>query len=390
MADAARPLFPDLPVTAPLPGVGDQTRHAGILPFQAIRDLVATGEIAADGGVGADQIQPASLDLRLGTEAFRAPASFLPGPDATVRDKIAAFDMHRLDLAGGAVLEKGCVYIVPLMERVALGAKLSAFANPKSSTGRLDIFVRLITDRGTAFDRVEPGYKGPLYAEIAPRTFSVLVRPGTRLNQLRLRRGAPQVSATALRKLQDQVGLVHVEPGRETIRDDMIGVTLDLQGDAATGLIGYQARKHTGVIDVDRRAYYDPGEYWDPIRQRPGRGIILNPDDFYILATKEAVTVPPEYAAEMVPYDTNVGEFRVHYAGFFDPGFGWGVAGEGSRAVLEVRSHEVPFLLEHGQTVGWLRFERLTAPPQRLYGAGAGSSYQKQGLQLAKQFKRIG
>jgi dCTP deaminase len=393
MADAVHPLFPDLLPAAPEPaasepGAGDQPRQTGILPFQAIRDLVRTGEIAADGAIDADQLQPASLDLRLGTEAFRAPASFLPGPDATVRDKIAAFDMHRLDLSGGAVLERGCVYIVPLMERVALGAKLSAFANPKSSTGRLDIFVRLITDRGTAFDRVEPGYKGPLYAEIAPRTFSVLVRPGTRLNQLRLRRGAPQVGAAALKKLQEKVGLVHAEPGRETIRDDMIGVTLDLEGDGATGLIGYQARKHTGVIDVDRRAHYDPEEFWDPIRRRPGRGIILNPDDFYILATKEAVTVPPEYAAEMVPYDTNVGEFRVHYAGFFDPGFGWGVAGEGSRAVLEVRSHEVPFVLEHEQVVGWLRYERLSAVPEHLYGQDLGSNYQRQGLRLGKQFKQ--
>jgi dCTP deaminase len=387
MAEAVRPLFPDLPETAPDPGAGELPRSTGILPFQAIRDLVRAGEIAADQAIGDDQIQPASLDLRLGAEAFRAPASFLPGPDATVRDKIAAFDMHRLDLAGGAVLERGCVYIVPLMERVALGAKLAAFANPKSSTGRLDIFVRLIADRGTAFDRVEPGYKGPLYAEIAPRTFSVLVRPGTRLNQLRLRRGTPQMGANALRRLQERERLVHVEPGRETIRDDMIGVTLDLEGDAATGLIGYQARKHTGVIDVDRRAHYDPGEYWDPIRRRGTRGIVLNPDDFYILATKEAVTVPPDYAAEMVPYDTNVGEFRVHYAGFFDPGFGWGQAGQGSRAVLEVRSHEVPFVLEHEQVVGWLRYERLSAPPERLYGQELGSNYQRQGLKLGKQFR---
>ncbi|MSP87581.1 MAG: 2'-deoxycytidine 5'-triphosphate deaminase [Alphaproteobacteria bacterium] len=387
MAEAARPLFPDLPETLPDPGTGEQPRTTGILPFQAIRELVRTGEIAADQAIGEDQVQPASLDLRLGVEAFRAPASFLPGPDATVRDKIASFDMHRLDLTGGAVLERGCVYIVPLMERVALGAKLVAFANPKSSTGRLDIFVRLITDRGTAFDRVEPGYKGPLYAEIAPRTFSVLVRPGTRLNQLRLRRGTPQFSASALRKLQQREKLVHVEPGRETIKDDMIGVTLDLEGDTATGLIGYQARKHTGVIDVDRRAHYDPEEYWDPIRRRGTRGIVLNPDDFYILATKEAVTVPPDYAAEMVPYDTNVGEFRVHYAGFFDPGFGWGQAGQGSRAVLEVRSHEVPFVLEHEQVVGWLRYERLSAPPERLYGQELGSNYQRQGLRLGKQFR---
>ncbi|MBM3598013.1 MAG: 2'-deoxycytidine 5'-triphosphate deaminase [Alphaproteobacteria bacterium] len=388
MADAARPLFPDLP---PVPAEDDSVgaaRSTGILPIQAIRDLVATGEIAADAPIGADQLQPASLDLRLGAEAFRAPASFLPGPGATVREKIAEFAMHRLDISAGAVLEKGCVYIVPLLERVALGAKLAAFANPKSSTGRLDIFTRVITDQGTAFDRIDPGYKGPLYAEIAPRTFSVLVRQGSRLTQLRLRRGTPQMSTAALRKLQDKQRLVHTEPGKETIRDDMIGVTLDLQGAPTTGLVGYLARKHTGVIDVDRRAHYDPQEFWDPIHRRAGRGIILNPDDFYILATKEAVSVPPEFAAEMVPYDTNVGEFRVHYAGFFDPGFGWGTAGQGSRAVLEVRSHEVPFVLEHEQVVGWLRYEKLAAVPEQLYGQELGSNYQRQGLRLGKQFKQ--
>lgn len=386
MADAARPLFPDLPGPASDEATGGTPRTTGILPYQMVRDLIDAREITADHPILPDQLQPASLDLRLGHEAFRAPASFLPGPGALVRDKIAEFGMHRLDLSNGAVLEKGCVYIVPLMERLALSTKLSAFANPKSSTGRLDIFTRVITNQGTAFDRVESGYNGALFAEIAPRTFSVLVRPGSRLTQLRLRRGTPQLGAAGLKKLQEKVRLVHTEPGRETIRDDMIGVTLDLQGDPASGLVGYQARKHTGVIDVDRRAHYDPQEFWDPIHRR-GRGIILNPDDFYILATKEAVTVPPDYAAEMIPYDTNVGEFRVHYAGFFDPGFGWGQAGQGSRAVLEVRSHEVPFVLEHEQVVGWLRYERLAATPAQLYGQDLGSNYQRQGLKLSKQFK---
>jgi dCTP deaminase len=359
----------------------------GILPSQTIAELVRAREIDALDPILPDQIQPASLDLRLGDVAWRVRASFLPGPGVKVADKIDQFGMHRIDLRPGAVLEKGCVYIVPLIEHVRLGARVSAFANPKSSTGRLDVFTRLIVDGGSAFDRVAPGHAGPLYAEIAPRTFSIVVRKGSRLNQLRLRRGSPPTSESQLRRLHEQVRLVDAEPGKETIREDVIGVTLDLRGAGPGALVGYRAKKHTDVIDVDRRHHYDPAGFWDPLHHRPGEGIILNPDDFYILATKETVAVPPDHAAEMVAYDTMVGEFRVHYAGFFDPGFGFERSGGGSRAVLEVRSHEVPFLLEHEQIVGWLRYERLTAVPDRLYGQGIGSHYQGQGLQLGKQFR---
>ena len=364
--------------------------NTGILPYQTIRELVRAHEIFATEDIQPDQVQPASLDLRLGPVAYRVPASFLPGRGATVMDKVNQLGRHPIDIAEGAVLEKGCVYIVKLLESLRLGSRISAFANPKSSTGRLDIFTRLITDRGTAFDRVERGYHGPLYAEIAPRTFSIVARQGSRLNQLRLRRGSPLSSEAALRRLQEHARLVDAAPGTETIRDDSIGVTLDLGGDRASGLVGFRAKKHTDVIDVDRRAHYDPLDYWDPIAARPGRGIVLNPDDFYILATKESVSVPPDHAAEMVAYDTLSGEFRVHYAGFFDPGFGYGGSGAGSKAVLEVRSHEVPYLLEHEQIVGWLRFERLTARPDKLYGPDLGSSYQDQGLTLGKQFKTLG
>jgi dCTP deaminase len=382
MAEALRSLFPAGPEDA---RTGAQ-HGTGILPSQTIRELVRAHEIEAAEEIRADQIQPASLDLRLGRVAYRVRASFMPGADARVMDKVAQFGMHEIDLTAGAVLEKGCVYIVPLLEAVRLGSRISAFANPKSSTGRLDIFTRVIVDGASEFDRIGRGYHGALYAEIAPRTFSVVVRTGSRLNQLRLRRGSPAVSASALRRLQEDVRLVDRAPGEAPMRDDSIGLTLDLHGDPETGLVGFRAKKHTDVIDVDKRAYYDPLDFWDPIHRRPGRGIVLNPDDFYILATKEAVTVPPDHAAEMVAYDTLVGEFRVHYAGFFDPGFGHGPGG-GAKAVLEVRSHEVPFILEHEQIIGWLRYERLTDVPDKLYGPDIGSTYQGQGLKLAKQFK---
>jgi dCTP deaminase len=362
----------------------------GILPCQAIDDLVDQGIVDPSEPLSEGQVQPSSIDLRLGDVAYRVRASFLPGPDFTVDEKVDRFTMHAVDLSDGAVLERGCVYIVPLMESLALPGDLSCIANPKSSTGRLDVFTRLITDQAVSFDRVPAGYQGPLFAEIAPRTFSILARKGTRLNQLRLRRGSHIYSDDELRALHERSPLVHGGSPRDQIVDGGIALTVDLQGITGDGLIGYKARQHTPLIDVERINHYDPDEFWEPIHAGRGDGgLVLNPDDFYILASREAVTVPPDHAAEMVAYDPLVGEFRVHYAGFFDPGFGWAEAGgEGTRAVLEVRSHDVPFLLDHGQTVGRLVYERLTEIPSRLYGRDIGSTYQRQGLALAKHFRR--
>lgn len=361
--------------------------ETGILPCQALEALIRDGAVDPGEPLAAGQVQPASMDLRLGATAYRVRASFLPGRGNAVDDKIERFTMHAIDLTDGAVLERGCVYIVPLLESLDLPDRLSGLANPKSSTGRLDVFTRLITDNATSFDKVEAGYSGPLFIEIAPRTFSILVRKGARLNQLRLRRGQHVYSDAEVRRLHERSPLVQAGPGEAQIVAGGIGVTVDLEGPGGDGIIGYKARQHTPLIDLNRIAHYDAAEFWEPIRPRRGEGLILNPDDFYILASREAVTVPPDHAAEMVAYDTLVGEFRVHYAGFFDPGFGWGEAGEGTRAVLEVRSHDVPFLLEHGQLVGRLVYERLTDKPDRLYGQDIGSNYQRQGLKLAKQFR---
>lgn len=367
---------------------GTPAHTTGLLPAQEIRALIRAREIQAIEEIGEDQVQPASLDLRLGGEAWRVRASFLPGPGATVEQRIAAFGMHRIDLSEAAVLEKGCVYVVPLQESLALKSRTSGIANPKSSTGRLDVFTRLITDRGSVFDQVPAGYKGPLYAEISPRTFSVVVRRGSRLSQLRLRRGSPPATDTALRRLHSSVRLVDAGESTADI-DEGIAVTVDLKGDGSGRPIGWRARRHADLIDLGQVDHYDAAEFWEPVHPDSRGAVVLNPGDFYILASKEAVTVPPDHAAEMRPYDTRVGEFRVHYAGFFDPGFGFaGSGGAGSRAVLEIRSFEVPFALRDGQLVGRLVYERLTAVPDKLYGTGIGSSYQRQGLQLAKQFRR--
>lgn len=354
----------------------------GVLSSQQIRAMIDTGTLLGTPAILPEQVQPASLDLRLGQIAYRVRASFLTGAGNTVTDRLAEFEMHRIDLSAGAVLEKGCVYVVPLMESLALPMGVQAVANAKSSTGRLDLLTRLITDGGVEFDRVSPGYTGPLYAEICPRSFSVLVRPGMRLNQIRFRAGQAVLSDDALRALHAQTPLVD---GTARI-DEGLGFSVDLR--PATGtLVGYRAKPHTGVIDLDRIGHYDPAAYWEEVHSDNGQ-IILDPGAFYILVSREAVHIPPECAAEMAPYVAMVGEFRVHYAGFFDPGFGHAAAGgTGSRGVLEVRCHEAPFVLEHGQIVGRLVYEQMDQVPDHLYGAGIASNYQGQGLKLSKHFK---
>ena len=359
--------------------------HAGILPAHGIASLIEDGKIRLARLPDADQIQPASLDLRLGGIAHRVRASFLPGPDMTVAERLEELKLHQIDLSAGAVLETGCVYIVPLMEGLALPDEFAAAANPKSSTGRLDIFTRVITDRARAFDAIPAGYHGPIYLEVSPRTFPVVVRAGSRLSQMRFRRGAARLDDEALVALHEHAGLVD---GTLHVADGLV-LSIDLTG-KEVGIVGYRAKRHTGLIDVDRRESYDVLDYWEPILSRGRPELILDPDQFYILVSREAVHVPPDYAAEMVPFDPLVGEFRVHYAGFFDPGFGHSEAGgSGSRAVLEVRSHEVPFILEHGQNVGRLVYERMLTRPKALYGQGIGSHYQAQGLKLSKHFRAM-
>lgn len=372
----------------------------GILPSQAIRGMVASDDIVGTllGPIEPDQIQPASIDLRLGEFAYPVDTSFLPGKDLTVMEKLKRLDPDvesvKLDLRKGNVLEKGRIYVVPLLESVNLRtSELMAFSNPKSSTGRLDILTRLLADKATHFDQLEERYRGSLYLEVAPRSFSVVVRTGTRLNQLRFSRtrgeGAKAIPMSDWNQLLDNRQIV--DPVPIDRKRGVLPFTVDLEGSRTEGeVLGYRAKKYAKRIDLDRRDY-DPLEFWEPIMFHKSSPLILVPDEFYILMTKEAIAVPPDYAAEMMPYDTRAGEFRVHYAGFFDPGFGWDAntkrAGS-SRGVLEVRSHEVPFLLEHGQTVGWLRYERMAARPDMLYG-GVGSNYQGQGLKLSKHFAQL-
>lgn len=353
----------------------------GVLADHQIAAMIDAGAIRADQPVAPGQIQPASLDLRLGTVAYRVRASFLAGRSRTVAERLDQFQMHAIDLTGGAVLEKGCVYVVPLLESLALPQGMTAAASAKSSIGRLDLLTRVITDHGTEFDRVPEGYSGPLYVEICPRSFSVVARTGQMLNQIIFRNGQTRMSDAELMALHAGNPIVD----GDAVISDGLGFSVDLKPQSGT-LVGYRAKPHTGVIDLGKLAHYPPADYWEEVRTDQG-WIILDPGAFYILVSREAITIPPMAAAEMAPYIAMVGEFRVHYAGFFDPGFGWAAAGgTGSRGVLEVRCHEAPFVLEHGQIVGRLVYEHMSALPQALYGQQIASNYQGQGLKLSKHF----
>jgi dCTP deaminase len=373
----------------------DPAVKAGLFPSQRIAWMIQQGMIAGLEKLDEGQIQPASLDLRLGRWAYRIRASFLPGQARTVRDQLESFNAERIDLSKGAVLEKDCVYLVELLEHLDLQQPtISGIANPKSSTGRLDIFTRVIADGADRFDTISRNYKGPLYAEVSPRSFSVKVRTGSRLNQIRFRRRTSgQVEYSKTHFLSDK-DLLARHKSSPLVDNDIVvrdGLVLSLAlslSDSPEEIIGYKAQKYTGIIDVDNVDAYEWQDFWEPIYKRRDHQLILDPGGFYILASKEQLHIPPDLAAEMVPAEPQMGEFRVHYAGFFDPGFGFGLSGgRGARAVLEVRSREVAFILEHGQMVARLVYERMTEPSASTYGQVSGSNYQAQGLKLSKHFK---
>jgi dCTP deaminase len=370
-------------------------RRTGILPSQEIRELIRHGKIRSAVEISDDQIQPASMDLRLGTVAYRVQASFLPGRSSTIGTKIRDLKLAEIDLTKPALLDRGAVFVVPLIESLALPSDISGKANPKSTTGRLDIFTRLIADGGEEFEEVQKGYTGDLYAEIVSRTFPVMVKAGTKLTQLRFIRGNPTTpSDGVLERFDQREQLIYYENGEGPAKPILgrgVRLSIDLYGGGEGSTIAYRAKRNPPAVDLGLVRAYDTEEFWEVISSPASKRMVLNPGDFYLLASRERISVPPICAAEMEQFDPSIGEFSVHYAGFFDPGFGYGTSGEikGTKAVLEVRAHEVPVLLEDRQTVGRLLYHKMADVPEKLYGQGIGSSYQQQGLALSKQFKPV-
>ncbi len=368
-------------------------RAEGVLPSQHLEKAIAQGVV--DAGrftIPPGNVQPASLDLRLGERAVRLRCSFLPGDDA-VADKLAHYAIDELDLRGrGAVLETGRPYLVELKERLDLPAPMHGKANPKSSTGRVDVFTRVITDGGRRFDEVAPGYQGGLYLEIVPLSFPVRVREDLALNQLRLAVGRPRLTDDEIRQAHAAQALLlqggAAVAGEDLMVADGLFLGLDLRG-GADGRVGYCARDSAPLLDLGGTEAVDPDLFWEPVRREDGDRVVLSPRRFYLLMSRQAVCVPPGLAAEMTAYDPTSGELRTHYAGFFDPGFGFdpGATHHGSRAALEVRAHDVPFMIEDGQPVCKLTFERMLEEPVTLYGTGIGSSYQGQRETLSKWFR---
>jgi dCTP deaminase len=381
-------------------------RKPGIIPFQHLRTLVRQGAIQADATITPEQIQPASLDLRLGTRAYRLLSSFLPEPSDqqsqfTIEDLYRSdLVMYDMDLSQGAILEKGHVYLVPLMERLKLPKDIRGRTNPKSSTGRLDIFTRVVTDLHVGFDEIRPGYSGPLFLEIVPRSFTIRVQAGLALNQLRLMSGKPLVSDSSLRTLHRHTPLLCHNGGqgepdqplsaRDIRVDNGLFLRVDLRGSSEgdRAIVGYRAKKNSHVIDLSKVGHYSAFDYWEPLYRNATATMLLEPEEFYILASKERIQVPPGYSAEMVAYEAACGELRTHYAGFFDPGFGYAnPTRKGTQVVLEVRPHDVPFRIHDGQTFFKVMYEKMQDSPTHLYGSSLGSSYSQQGLTLSKHFK---
>jgi len=379
----------------------DGASKAGLFSYQGIKKLVSGGNLfSSTEPISEDQIQPASVDLRLGAKAYRLVSSFLPESHG-VMERLSGGDgedsdlvMYEIDLREGGILEKGHVYLIPLMEELNLPEGVSGRANPKSTTGRLDIFARVLTDKNPRFDDISPGYRGQLFLEILPRSFTIGVKQGLSLVQLRLMDGDSVVCDDELRTLQRDVGLLYDCSGNGRARDVSISkgifMSVDLSGEDMDGVIGYKSRKNSHIIDLAKRDYYNISDFWEPVTGGTNSTLILEPEEFYILSSREKIRIPTGYAAEMAAYEAGSGELRTHYAGFFDPGFGYGQSGEvmGTKAVLEVRAHDVPFMISHGQTFCKLAYERMRTLPEKTYGPKIGSSYQFQGITLSKQFKK--
>ncbi|MCA8956797.1 MAG: 2'-deoxycytidine 5'-triphosphate deaminase [Planctomycetes bacterium] len=363
----------------------------GILVYQQIRDLVASGCLSSNPAISPAQIQPSSLDLRLATRGYRVRSGFLP-ERCSVSERLEETTLYAFDLTDGAILEKGNCYVIPLLEQIVEPLPYEIRANPKSSTGRLDLFTRVLVDHHGRFEQVPPGYVGPMFLEVVPRSFPVRVRTGLSLCQIRFSTGHAVLTDDELRAEYARRPLLLDDHGAPIPLDQAridnglcMGVAIQRDLDLRSH-IGFVARRYTGVLDMAADNQHEHHEFFELIHEPVNHRYIVEPEEFYIFASKERIRVPRHLAAEMAPYEIGIAELRTNYAGFFDNGFG----GEhGTRAVLEVRPHDVPFLVEDGQVFFKLRFFKTSEAPQVAYGdAKLESHYQGQGLKLSKHFRQ--
>lgn len=365
----------------------------GVLPSQLLERAVAEGWIvsAEPYGIQPRSIQPASIDLRLGEYAYELRCSFLPDTESSVEDKVRDLVQDKISISGGRTLEPERPYLIPLLEELRLPEGVRGKANPKSSTGRLDVFTRVITDNNNRFDEIPLGYHGKLYLEVVPRSFAVRADRFQSLNQLRLAVGDARVRGVEdLQHIhRNEMPLLYTDAGPVPTEDLVTadGLFLSVNLRARNQIVGYRAKKNSRRLDMSLVGRYWWHDFWEPVYPERGGRVVLEPEIFYLLLSAEGVCVPPDYAAEMVAYDPTAGELRTHYAGFFDPGFGYRQGHSlGTRAALEVRARDVAFMLEHEQPICKLAFERMVEAPDRLYGEGIGSHYQGQSTMLSKHF----
>ncbi len=369
----------------------NEISHGGIIPSgwlkEAVRDSVICSEKYK---IQEQNFQPASLDLSLGEKAYSLQCSFLPFA-STVECRLPELTISEIDIRDGAILEKGRAYLIPLLEELRLPPGIRAKTNPKSSTGRLDIFTRVISDYSDQFDEISETYEGRMYLEVFSRSFTIKVQTRLSLNQLRLFKGDSGCWPGELQDVHESKPIVFAEAGQlgqlaEPSADNTLGLTVDLIG--TSDGIGYRAKKNSALLDLSRTNHYHPADFWEPVYADADHRLILEPEEFYLLSSTESIGIPPEFAAEMTAYETSSGELRTHYAGFFDPGFGYGEDGRlgGVQPVLEIRAHDVPFMIGPGQKVCTLAFERMLEPPKEWYGPKVGSSYQEAGRILSKHF----
>lgn len=367
----------------------------GVLSYQIIKRYVTENKIYSKKKIEDWQIQPNTLDLRLGNIGYRVRTSFL-SVDSAVSKKIGDYVMYEINLAQGAILEKGCVYVIPLMESLNLPNDIYGKTNPKSSVGRLDVFTRVISDANYRYNAISEGYQGKLYVEISPISFTIKVKEGDSINQLRLLKGNNvRLSDSELKAWYRKMPLLYNEKGKaiplsKTIFSDGLHMRIDLKYSKKKRVIGFKSKKNSTVIEISKRNYYPIDHFWERLYSDNKSSLILQPEEFYIFASKERVVIPPGLCGEVIPYDPENGEMRVHYAGFFDSGFGHVRSQQGyvgAKAVLEIRPHDVPFLIEDGQIIFRMVFDKNNVRPDHLYGHGIKSSYQCQDLKLSKHFK---